>query len=150
MLKNFGFPGFGVPCGLQIFRFLASDFRFSRKILTGFRIWCPIRFLVFLFDLFGFRFLFDLSGNSAPPIISNSSQTQTLSRRMRDRLIEISQGSLGRLRVAYPPPLRWGVRLSLGTLLGFLYQRHLEVGDQVTGLQISKRSGLSSQMETLD
>ena len=38
VLKNFGFPGFGVPCGLQIFRFLASDFLFSRKILTGFRI----------------------------------------------------------------------------------------------------------------
>ena len=25
-----------------------------------------------LFDLFGFRFLFDLSGNYAPPLISNS------------------------------------------------------------------------------
>ena len=69
---------------------------------------------------------------------------------MRDKLIEISQGSLGRLRVAVPSPPKVGVRLSLGKLLGFLYQRHLEVGDQVTGLQISKLSGLSSQMETLD
>ena len=31
--KNFGF---GVHCGLRIFRFLALGFRFSRKILTGF------------------------------------------------------------------------------------------------------------------
>ena len=58
------FFGFGVHRDLQIFRFLAFGFRFSRKILTGFRI--------FLFDLFGFRFLFDLSGNYAPPLISNS------------------------------------------------------------------------------
>ena len=64
--------GFGVHCGLRIFRFLALGFRFSRKILTdlGFDIRCGFRFL--LFDLFGFRFLFDLSGNYAPPLISNS------------------------------------------------------------------------------
>ena len=31
------FFGFGVHCGLRIFRFLAFGFRFSRKILTGFR-----------------------------------------------------------------------------------------------------------------
>ena len=56
-----------------------------------------------------------------------------LSRRMRDKPIEISQGSLGSLRVADPQGGGgggWGwVRLSEG----FLYQRHLEIGDQVTG-----------------
>ena len=36
----------------------------------GFDIRCSFRFL--LFDLFGFQFLFDLSGNYAPPLISNS------------------------------------------------------------------------------
>ena len=62
--KKLCFYGFGVHCGLRIFRFLTFSFRFSRKILTGFRF--------FQFDLFGFRFLFDLSGNYAPPLISNS------------------------------------------------------------------------------
>ena len=75
--KKLRFLGFGVHCGLRIFRFLAFGFRFSRKILMGFQI--------FIFDLFGFQFLFDLSGNYAPPLISNSSQTQMLSRRMRDK-----------------------------------------------------------------
>ena len=36
--KKVRFFGFGVHCGLRIFRFLAFGFRFSRKILTGFRI----------------------------------------------------------------------------------------------------------------
>ena len=36
----------------------------------GFDIRCGFQF--FLFDLFGFQFLFDLSGNYAPPLISNS------------------------------------------------------------------------------
>ena len=36
--KKVRFFGFGVHCGLFIFRFLAFGFRFSRKILTGFRI----------------------------------------------------------------------------------------------------------------
>ena len=49
--KKLRFLGFGVHCGLRIFRFLAFGFRFSRKILMDFRI--------FIFDLFGFRFLFD-------------------------------------------------------------------------------------------
>ena len=53
-------------------------------------IWYPMRFSVFPFDLFGFRFLSDLSGNYAPRLISNSSQTQMLSRRMHDKPIEIS------------------------------------------------------------
>ena len=60
-----------------------------------------------------------------------------LSRRMRDKPIEISQGSLGSLRVADPQG-GGGVGVGVvtakrGTLLGFLYQRHLEIGDQVTG-----------------
>ena len=59
-----------------------------------------------------------------------------LSRRMRDKPIEISQGSLGSLRVADPQVGGGGVGVGTakrGTLLGFLYQRHLEIGDQVTG-----------------
>ena len=62
------FLGLGVHYGLRIFHFLASGFRFSRKI---FDIRCGFRF--FLFDLFRFQFLSDLSGNYAPPLISNSS-----------------------------------------------------------------------------
>ena len=45
------FHGLGVHCGLRIFRFLASGFRFFTKI---FDIRCGFRF--FLFDLFRFRF----------------------------------------------------------------------------------------------
>ena len=55
---------------------------------------------------------------------------------MRDKPIEISQGSLVSLCVAVPPPPRWGGEEGTakhGTLPEFLYQRHLEVGDQVTG-----------------
>ena len=76
-----------------------------------------------------------------------------LSRGMRDKPIEISRGSLGSLRVAVPfhflyPKVRgrggYGYTLGTaqhGTLPEFLYQYHLEV---------SKLSGLSSQMEMLD
>ena len=35
------FFGFGGHCGLRIFRFLASGFRFSRKILSGFSVLVP-------------------------------------------------------------------------------------------------------------
>ena len=97
------FFGFGVHRDLQIFRFLAFGFRFSRKILTGFRICYVMRFWFFLFDLFG---------NYAPPLlISNSCWTQMLSSGMLDKPIEISQGSLGSLRVAVPSPspkVSWG------------------------------------------
>ena len=61
-----------------------------------------------------------------------------LSREMRDKPIEISQGSLGSLRVTAPfPSLKVGGggvegTATQGTLPEFLYQRHLEVGDQVT------------------
>ena len=51
--KKLRFFGFGVHCGLRIFHILAFGFRFSRKILTGFRIWNSMRFSVFLFELFG-------------------------------------------------------------------------------------------------
>ena len=83
--RKLRFLGFSVHCGLRIFRFLASGFRFSQKI---FDICYGFRF--FLFDLFGFRFLSDLSGNYAPRLISNSSVRQMLSRRMRNKPIEIS------------------------------------------------------------
>ena len=69
-----------------------------------------------------------------------------LSRGMRDKPIEISQGFLGILCVAVlsPSPKMGGggeeerVRLHVGTakhgsLPEFLYQRHPEVGDQVAG-----------------
>ena len=36
--KKLRFFGFGVRCGLRIFRILAFGFRFPRKLLTGFRI----------------------------------------------------------------------------------------------------------------
>ena len=44
MLKDFGF---GVRYGLRIFRFLASGFRFSKKIIAVFRFYYPIWFLGF-------------------------------------------------------------------------------------------------------
>ena len=87
--------GFAV---LAIFR---SVFRFLYRKTSVFRFCCSLRLADFpffniwfsvsakntdgfsdlisdtvsgfsLFDLFGFRFLFDLSGNYAPPLISNS------------------------------------------------------------------------------
>ena len=53
---------------------------------------------------------------------------------MCDKLIEISQGSLGSLRIRTLPP-RWGggEGTVTRTLPEFLYQCHLEVSDQVTG-----------------
>ena len=36
-LENYFFVRFGVHCGLRIFRCLAYGFRFSRKLVTGFR-----------------------------------------------------------------------------------------------------------------
>ena len=50
--------GFGVHCGLRIFCFFAFNFRLLSKIIAGFWIWHPMWFLFFLFV---FRFLFDLS-----------------------------------------------------------------------------------------
>ena len=47
---------------------------------------------------------------------------------MRDKPIEILQGSLGSLSIAVPSP-----SAKHGTLPEFLYQSQLEVGDQVTG-----------------
>ena len=46
MPKDFGF---GVHCGLRVFRVLASDFRFSQEIRAVFRFCYPMCFLVFLF-----------------------------------------------------------------------------------------------------
>ena len=54
---------------------------------------------------------------------------------MRDEPIEISQGFLGSLRLAVPPlgGGGGGEGTATRTLLEFLNQCHLEVGDQVTG-----------------
>ena len=93
-VKNLRFFSFGVHCGLRIFHFLAFGFRFSRKI-PGFRIWYPMRFSAFPNwpTVFGFRLLFDLSGNITR--LHWSRETQMLLRGMRDKLIEILQGSVG-------------------------------------------------------
>ena len=62
-----------------------------------------------------------------------------LSRGLCDKPIEISQGSLGSLRAGVGGGVgREGYGYTKGyakrgTLLEFLYQCHLEVGDQVTG-----------------
>ena len=45
--KKLPFLGFGVYYGLRIYRVSACVFRLSRKILTGFWIWYPMRFSVF-------------------------------------------------------------------------------------------------------
>ena len=63
--KKIRFFGCGVFRGLRIFRFSAFGFRFSSKTISGLRI----RYAN------GFRFLFDLSSNFAPPLISNSCET---------------------------------------------------------------------------
>ena len=44
--------GFGVRCGLRIFRFLASGFRFSKKIIAVFR---------FYYILYGLKCILNLS-----------------------------------------------------------------------------------------
>ena len=44
MPKDFGF---GVHCGLQIFLFLASGFRFSSEVTCGFSVFCVMWFLGF-------------------------------------------------------------------------------------------------------
>ena len=49
--KTSGFFGFGVCCGLRVFRFLAYGFRFSSKIIAVFRFYYP---LCGLYSVFGF------------------------------------------------------------------------------------------------
>ena len=61
-------------CGFSVLQQLVFGFR--KKIQICFRIW--IRY-GFLFFLFGFRFIFDMSGNYAPPPISNSCETSACS-----------------------------------------------------------------------
>ena len=135
---------FGVHCGLRIFHFLEFGFWFSRKILMGFRIWYPMRFSVFpIWPIW----VPDFSSIWAAITRLHWSWIATECKCKRDKPIEISQGSLGSLRIALPSPPRWWggegaatrrVRLhertaKHGTLPEFLYQRHLKVGDQVAG-----------------
>ena len=47
-VKRLRLFGFGVHCGLRIFRFLSSGFRFSKKLLAIFRFCYPIWFLGFI------------------------------------------------------------------------------------------------------
>ena len=63
-----GIFGFAVLVFIAVYGFSVFSIWFS---VLGFDIRCRFRF--FLFDLFWFRFLFNLSGNHAPPLISNSS-----------------------------------------------------------------------------
>ena len=62
-------------CLLQFADFPVFRIWFSvfAKNINGFRIDIQCGFRFFQFDLFGFRFLFDLSGSYTPPLISNSS-----------------------------------------------------------------------------
>ena len=61
--------GFSVLVFIAVYGFIG--FWFSWKILTGFRFWYPIWFLVFPIwpTLFGFWFLLNLSSNYTPPLI---------------------------------------------------------------------------------
>ena len=79
--KKLRFLGFGVH-----FPFFSIWFSVFAKNINGFSD--LISDAVFGFSSWtdlGFRFLFDLSGNYAPPLISNSTLTQMLSRRMHDK-----------------------------------------------------------------
>ena len=71
MPKNFGFSVlvFIAVCGFSVFQHLVFAFREKYQRVFGFDNRCGFRF--FLFDLFGFQFLFDLSGNYAPPLNAN-------------------------------------------------------------------------------
>ena len=70
--KKFGFfvLVFITVCGFIVFQHVVLGFREKYKRVFGFDIRCGFQF--FLSKLFGFRFLFDLSGNYTPPMISNS------------------------------------------------------------------------------
>ena len=61
--KKFGFFAlvFITVCAFIVFQHVVLGFREKYKRVFGFDIRCGFR--LFLFDLFGFRFLFDLSGN---------------------------------------------------------------------------------------
>ena len=71
-----------VPKKTLVFRFSCS-FRFTD--ITRFSIW----FSVFVKNTNGFseffRFVFDLSGNEAPPLVSKNRETQMLLRGMRNK-----------------------------------------------------------------
>ena len=95
---------FWCPLRFADFPLFSIYFQFSRKILTGFRIWYPMRFSVFPIWPIWVRLLFDLSGNYAPSLISNSRETQMLLRGMRNKPIQISQGSFSSPREAVPSP----------------------------------------------
>ena len=102
--KNFCFLAlvFIAVCRFSVFQHLVFSFREKYQHIFGFDIRCGFR--SFLFDLFGFRFLFNLSSNYRPLLILNSRQMQMLSRGMCDKPNEISQGSLGGLCVAVHSP----------------------------------------------
>ena len=70
--KNFDFSVlvFIAICTYSVFQHLVFGFREKYSWVFAFDIRNGFGF--FLFDLFGFRFLFNLSGNYAPPLISNS------------------------------------------------------------------------------
>ena len=75
--KKLRFFAFGVRCSLSIFRF----FRICFSVFFGFGTWCGFRF-----SLFRFRFLLDVSGNYAPPLISNIPLYAPLVTTVPDRL----------------------------------------------------------------
>ena len=65
---------FFVVCGFSVFQRLVFAFRQKHYRDFGLGMRCG-----FLFFLSGFRFLFDLSSNFAPPLISNSCETSVCS-----------------------------------------------------------------------
>ena len=74
--KKFGFSVvvFFVVCGFSVFQRLVFAFRQKHYRDFGLGMRCG-----FLFFLSGFRFLFDLSSNFVPPLISNSCETSVCS-----------------------------------------------------------------------
>ena len=62
--KRLRFFCFAVHCGLRVFRFLASGFSAFVENTNGFSVLLSdVLFRFSYFILFGFRFLFDLSGD---------------------------------------------------------------------------------------
>ena len=155
--KNFGFQFW---CSLRFadFPFFSIWFSVFAKNTNGFSD--LISDAVFGFSYFtylgsGFSSIWAAIGRLHAPLISNSRQTQMLTRGMRDKPIKISQGS-------HPPPspkVGGEGRVRLHIRYGFFINATSKL---VTKLQatcdlliqhfnrISKLSGPSSQMEMLD
>ena len=74
IVKGFSVFVFLAVCRFSVFYHLVFDFHQKYKWIFGFGIPCG-----FWFFLFGFQFLFGLSGNYVPPLIQNSHKTSVCS-----------------------------------------------------------------------